>query len=202
MATTSVSAEGWPLMLRTGRLFGGLNDDQFFELCQSHRDLRLERTSDGEVIVMPPTGGDTASYELRVAVAIANWAEADGTGLVFGPSAGFTLPNRAVRSPDVAWVLRTRWDTLSPEQRAKFPPLCPDFVVEVRSRTDSFRGLQEKMEEYLDNGARLGWLIDPLEKKVYVYEPGRQAVCLDDPESLLGDPVLPGLKLDVRRLWP
>jgi len=189
-------------MLRTGMLFGELNDDQFFELCQAHRNLRLERTSDREVIVMPPTGGDTASYELRVAVAIANWAEADGTGLVFGPSAGFTLPNRAVRSPDVAWVLRTRWDALSPEQRAKFPPLCPDFVVEVRSRTDSFRGLQEKMEEYLENGARLGWLIDPLEKKVYVYEPGRQAVCLDDPESLPGDPVLPGFKLDVRRLWP
>lgn len=202
MATTSVSAEGWPLMLRTGRLFGGLNDDQFFELCQLHRNLRLERTSDGEVIVMPPTGGDTASFEFQVAGALAKWAEADGTGVGFGPSAGFTLPNRAVRSPDVAWVLRTRWDTLSPEQRAKFPPLCPDFVVEVRSRTDSFRGLQEKMEEYLENGARLGWLIDPLEKKVYVYEPGRQAVCLDDPELLLGDPVLPGLKLDVRRLWP
>jgi len=202
MATTSIFVEGWPLVLRTGSLFGDLDDDEFFELCQVNRELRLERTSDGEVIVMPPTGADVANFELRVAVVVANWAEADGTGLGFGPSAGFTLPNRAVRSPDVAWLQRSRWDALSPEQRAKFPPLCPDFVAEVRSRTDWLRGLQEKMQEYVDNGARLGWLIDPLEKKVYVYRPGEQPVCLDNPELVSGDPVLPGFTLDLRRLWP
>jgi len=201
MATTSIYADGWPLMLRTGPLFGELDDDKFFELCQLNRELRIERMSDGEVIVMPPTGGDIASFELRVAVVIANWAEADSTGLAFGPSAGFILPNRAVRSPDVAWLLRSRWDALSPDQRAKFPPLCPDFVAEVRSRTDSLRALQDKMQEYLENGARLGWLIDPLEKNVYVYQPGQQPVCLDNPELVSGDPVLPGFRLDLRRLW-
>jgi Uma2 family endonuclease len=201
MAATSISAEGWPVVLCVRPLLGELDDDKFFEFCQLNRELRIERTSDGEVIIMPPTGGDVASFEFRLAAVLANWAEADGRGLGFGPSAGFMLPNGAERSPDLAWVQRSRWDALTPDERAKFPPLCPDFVGEVRSRTDSLRRLQEKMQEYLANGARLGWLIDPLDKKVHVYRPGEEPVCLENPESVAGDPVLPGFTVPLRRLW-
>ncbi len=201
MNTSTLAAEAPPVVLHFGALLRKLSDDDFFDFCQWNRDLRIERTSDGELVLMPPTGGETASFEFRLAAALANWIEADGTGIGFGPSAGFILPNGAERSPDLAWVQRSRWDALTPEQRAKFPPLCPDFVAEVRSRTDLLRGLQEKMQEYLDSGARLGWLIDPAEKKVHVYRPNEEPVCLDNPESLSGDPVLPGLQLDLRRLW-
>ena len=201
MASTSISAEGWPWVLRITPLVGELDDDRLFEFCQLNQQLRIERTSDGEVVVMPPTGGDVASFEFRLAAVFGNWVEADGRGLGFGPSAGFILPNGAERSPDLAWVERSRWDALTPQQRAKFPPLCPDFVAEVRWRTDTLRALQEKMQEYLDNGARLGWLIDPLGKEVHVYRPGAEPVCLEDPESVVGDPVLPGFTLQLRRLW-
>jgi len=188
-------------VLRITPLVGELDDDRLFEFCQLNQQLRIERTSDGEVVVMPPTGGDVASFEFRLAAVFGNWVEADGRGLGFGPSAGFILPNGAERSPDLAWVERSRWDALTPQQRAKFPPLCPDFVAEVRWRTDTLRALQEKMQEYLDNGARLGWLIDPLGKEVHVYRPGAEPVCLEDPESVVGDPVLPGFTLQLRRLW-
>ncbi len=127
--------------------------------------------------------------------------QADGTGIGFDSSTGFTLPNRAKRSPDVAWVKRARWEALTPEQREEFPPLCPNFVVELRSRSDSLPMLRAKMEEYIANGALLGWLIDPIEKKVYVYRPESEAVCLDNPERISGGAVLPGFELELQSLW-
>src|SRR5438132_4659472 len=145
-----------------------LSDEDFFEFCQANRDWRIERTSDGDVIIMPPTGGETGGRNFELAVDFGNWVRADGTGKGFDSSTGFTLPNGAERSPDLAWVRLSRWNALSEEQRKKFPPLCPDFVVELRSPSDSLSGLQEKMQEYIQNGAELGWLIDPVEKKVYV----------------------------------
>ena len=125
----------------------------------------------------------------------------DGTGLAFDSSAGFTLPNGAIRSPDASWVRRERWNALTPDQQEKFAPLCPDFVVELRSRTDRLSDLHDKLQEYIDNGARLGWLIDPIDKRVYVYRPGQPVESLDDPATLSGDPVLTGFVLPVRELW-
>jgi Uma2 family endonuclease len=139
--------------------------------------------------------------ELEAAGSLLNWAKADGTGVPFGPSTGFVLPNRAERSPDLAWVRRARWEALTQHERERFPPLCPDFVGEIRSRTDRLAVLQEKMHEYMDNGAELGWLIDPVERKVYVYRPGTEVICLDDPDTVSGDPVLPGFTLNVRELF-
>jgi Uma2 family endonuclease len=201
MTTAIVSAEAWPLVVHFGPLLKNASDDDFFEFCQRNRDLRIERTSEGEVIVMPPAGGESGSIEFKLGGAFFGWVEADGTGLGFSSSTGFRLPNGATRSPDLAWVKSSRWKRLPARQRKRFPPLCPDFVAEVRSENDSLRDLSAKMQEYLDNGARLGWLIDPLEKKVYVYRPGAEPERLDNPETLSGDPVLPGFTLDVRRLW-
>jgi len=129
------------------------------------------------------------------------WAKADGTGIAFSSSTGFVLPNGAERSPDLAWVRRARWEALSQDERERFPPLCPDFVGEICSRSDWLSRLQEKVQEYIDNGARLGWLLDPLERKVHVYRPGEPVVCLDDPETISGDPVLPGFTLHVQQLF-
>ena len=129
------------------------------------------------------------------------WVEADGSGLGFDPSTLFALPNGSKRSPDAAWVRRERWDGLSARQREEFPPLCPDFVIELRSATDKLDTLQQKMEEYAGNGAQLGWLIDPIERRVYVYRPRRRPQRIDRPTVLSGAPVLPGFTLDVRRLW-
>jgi Uma2 family endonuclease len=179
-----------------------MTDDEFFDLCQANPDWRIERTAEGKLILMPPAGGETGIQNSQLNRLLGNWAEADGTGVVFDSSTGFILPNGAKRSPDASWVLRSHWDALTPEQRKKFPPLCPDFVVELRSPTDTLEPLQEKMAEYLANGARLGWLLDPKERKVYVYRPDAEVVCLENPSQLTGDPVLPGFVLDLTRVWP
>ena len=178
-----------------------MTEEEFFGFCQFNRKLRIERTSEGEVIVMPPAGGETGRRNAKASARLTDWAEADGTGVAFDSSTGFVLPNGAERSPDLAWVRRDRWDALTQDQRERFPPLCPDFVGEIRSRSDRLATLQAKMREYVDHGAELGWLIDPLERKVYVYRPGEPVVCLDDPDSMSGDPVLPGFTLDVRQLF-
>jgi len=150
---------------------------------------------------MPPAGSETGHRNSTLNLRLAGWAETDDTGLAFDSSTGFTLPNGAIRSPDASWVRRERWSALSKEQRAGFAQLCPDFVVELRSPTDRLSVLQEKMQEYIDNGARLGWLIDPVDKKVYVYRPGQPLESLDNPTTLSGDPVLPGFVLHVQELW-
>ena len=150
---------------------------------------------------MPPTGSETGRRNSTLTQRLANWAETDGTGIVFDSSTLFTLPNGAKRSPDVSWVKKERWGVLTREQREGFAPLCPDFVVELRSRTDRLLDLQDKLQEYINNGARLGWLIDPLDKRVYVYRPGQLVETLDDPATLSGGLVLPGFVLQVQELW-
>ena len=189
------------LVVHFGDMLRNITDDEFFKFCQLNRDLRIERTSDGEILIMPPTGGDTGRTNSALNGLLYSWAEQAGTGITFDSSTGFTLANRAKRSPDAAWVKRSRWDALTERQRSEFPPLCPDFVAEVRSPTDSLRTLQAKMQEYIANGALLGWLIDPIEKKVYIYRPNAEVTCLDNPKTVSGDPVLPGFVLDVQRLW-
>jgi Uma2 family endonuclease len=150
---------------------------------------------------MPPTGGKTGQLNFKLITEFGAWVDADRTGIGFDSSTGFTLPNGARRSPDLAWVRRSRWEALSQEEQAEFPPLCPDFVVEIRSPSDLLSALHAKMQEYLDNGAQLGWLLDPLEKKVYVYRLQMPVECLDHPTTLSGDPLLPGFVLSLSRLW-
>jgi Uma2 family endonuclease len=200
MSQTLTFVEFPPLVLRLEPVIA-MNDRQFFELCQLNRDLRLERTSQGDLVIMPPTGGETGRMNFELTGFFGQWVHADGTGVGFGSSTGFTLPNGAMRSPDLAWVKRERWESLTPEQRKVFAPLCPDFVLELRSPSDALATVQAKMQEYLDNGAQLGLLIDPIEKKVYIYRPQMPVECLDNPQAISGEPVLPGFVLELGRVW-
>jgi Uma2 family endonuclease len=174
---------------------------QFEQLCSDNRDLRLELTFEGELIVMPPAGSKTGLRNARLNQRLANWADIDGTGACFDSSTGFTLPNGAKYSPDSAWIKRDRWDALTTEEQEGFAPICPDFVIELRSRSDSLSRLQNKMQEYIENGALLGWLIDPLKRRVYIYQPDRDVEVLDDSETVSGEPVLRGFLLNLPELW-
>ncbi|MCY4387814.1 MAG: Uma2 family endonuclease [Desulfurellaceae bacterium] len=178
-----------------------LTDEQFVLLCQENPELRLEMTAQHELVIMPPTGSKTGWRNSKITQRLANWAETDGTGLVFDSSTGFRLPNGAKRSPDVSWLRRARWESLTEVQQNGFAPLCPDFVVELRSQQDRLATLQEKMQEYCATGAQLGWLIDPLEKRVHIYRLKQAVEIRDDPASLDGESILPGFVLDVRELW-
>jgi len=178
-----------------------VSDEEFAELCRLNPELQIERTSEGELVIVAPTGGKTGRRNAKLTMAFGLWAERDGTGQSFDSSTLFSLPNGARRSPDLSWIRNERWEALSPEQQEQFPPLCPDFVVELRSKTDSLRSLTEKLEEYIANGAQLGWLIDPLERKVHIYRPGLAVQILSDPETVSGEPLLKGFVLDVRSLW-
>lgn len=190
-----------PLRLRLGVLFNRVNDDEFFEFCMRHKDLRIERTSEGDLDIMTPTGGTTGRRNFSLTSRFGVWVEEDGTGVGFDSSTNFRLPNGAMRSPDASWVRRERWDALTSHEQDVFPPLCPDFVIELRSRTDSLAALKRKMEECLANGAQLGWLIDPKNRRAFIYRQGQAVKRLDDPQTLAGDPLLPGFVLDVTRLW-
>jgi Uma2 family endonuclease len=200
MSQTLINTEERPLRLRLGPLLD-MTNDQLYELCQLNPGLRIERTAQGELLITPPTGGETSKRNLDLIVAVGTWAKHEGSGIAFDSSGGFILPNSSLRSPDVAWVRRSRLETLTAEQKKKFIPLCPDFVAELRSPTDSLSALQAKMQEYLDNGARLGWLIDPEDRRVYIYRPNGAIECLENPAELPGDPVLPGFVLDLREFW-
>ena len=178
-----------------------MTEDQFFEFCQINRDLRIERNAHGELILMPPTGGETGDRNAEIGMQLRLWAKRDGTGTTFDSSGGFVLPNKAVLSPDASWVRKSRLAKLTAEQKRKFLPLCPDFAIELRSPTDRLSVLQDKMQEYLDNGARLGWLIDPEQKRVYIYRPRAPIEQLDRPKTVSGDPVLAGFVLDLREVW-
>ena len=201
MNTATLHAERPALTLRFGSALENLSNRNFFELCQANPDLRLERTREGDLVIMSPTGGNTGRRNTMLNYMLMAWAETEDTGFVFDSSTGFTLPNGAVRAPDLSYVRRDRWEALSEEERDMFPPLCPDFVIELRSASDSFSSLREKMREYIANGAHLGWLIDPLEKTVHVYRPGEDVAVLHNPETVSGSPELPGFVLDVHRLW-
>lgn len=179
-----------------------VTEDQFEALSAANRDLRLEHTAEGELIVNPPTGGESGRRNLSISTQLGNWFEThEELGEAFDSSTGFKLPSGANRSPDASWVSRERWEILTPEQRKGFVPLCPDFVIELRSESDSLIKLQAKMKEYIDNGAKLGWLIDPQNQRVEIYRTGREAELLDNPTHLSGEEVLPGFILNLRRVW-
>ena len=199
LATTPVETN--PIVLRMPPALA-MDDDEFFEFCQINRDLRIERTADGEIIVMPPTGGKTGGRNFDLVVQFGIWIKRDGTGKGFDSSTGFKLPNGAERSPDASWVKLDRWEALTPSQMEKFIPLCPDFVIELRSPSDRVKNLQKKMEEYMDNGARLGWLIDPKNRRVYIYRPDGEVEQLENPATVKGDDsVLPGFVLNMEEVW-
>ena len=179
-----------------------VTSEQFAVLAAANRDLRLERTATGELIVSPPTGGETGKRNAKIVTQLGVWGEAnEQIGEYFDSSTGFELPNGANRSPDASWVQKERWEALTLEQREGFIPLCPDFVVELRSKTDSLKDLREKMQEYIGNGAQLGWLIDPKNKRVEVYRAGQVVEVLENPSILSGEGVLPGFTLRLKRIW-
>lgn len=178
-----------------------LTDEQFFNLCQINSDLRLERTAEGDIIVMPPTGGETGTRNTSITGQLYVWTKQDGTGTAFDSSTGFSLPNGSDRSPDAAWISHARLAQLTAEQKKKFIPLCPEFVIELRSQSDDLAELQAKMEEYIANGARLGWLIDPEERRVFVYRPGAAVEELKNVTQVSGEPELAGFTLDLREIW-
>lgn len=179
-----------------------MTDDDFFEFCQVNRDLRIERNKFGELVIMPPTGSETGNREGNIFGQLWVWSEQDGTGITFSPSAGFKLSTGAERSPDASWIRLERWNTLSAEQKQRFAPICPDFVVELRSHSDNLKPLQEKMLEYMQEpGFQLGWLIDRKNRQVYIYRPGEEVECLDNPTTVSGDRVLPGFALNMSKIW-
>ncbi|NJM67097.1 MAG: Uma2 family endonuclease [Acaryochloris sp. RU_4_1] len=177
-----------------------LSDEQFYQLCQVNRDIKFERTATGELIIMPPTGGETGKRNLGLSGQLWLWNQQTQQGEGFDSSTCFKLPNGADRSPDAAWVKLERWQVLTPEQRQKFPPLAPDFVMELRSTTDSLVALQKKMQEYLENGVCLGWLINPQDQQVEIYRPGQGVEVLQSPTQLSGEDVLPGFVLDLSKI--
>ena len=178
-----------------------LDDDQFYELCRWNRELRIERAAGGGLSIMPPAGGETSRRNAEIARQLGNWAGRAGTGTAFDSSCGFVLPNGAIRSPDASWVSRERLAALTERQRSRFLPLCPDFVVELRSPTDGLQVLQDKMREYVDNGTGLGWLIDPERREVFVYRAGVAVERLRAPEHLPAEPPLAGFRLERDAIW-
>jgi Uma2 family endonuclease len=181
--------------------FVELSDSQFYELCQNHRDLKFERTAQGELVIVAPVGGEGGSREADLISDLVYWNRRTQLGKVFSSSTCFKLPNNADRSPDAAWVMREKWNQLTPEQQKKFPPLCPDFAIELRSESDALEPLQQKMQEYLDNGLRLGWLINPQDRQVEIYRASQSNQVLQNPPQVDGEDVLPGFVFDLSLLW-
>ncbi len=176
--------------------------EQFAALAVANRELHLERTPTGELIVNPPTGGKTGKRNWNIAGELYLWwRNAQEPGEAFDSSTGFELPNGANRSPDAAWISQSRWDGLTPEEQDSFIPLCPDFVVELRSKNDTIKDLRAKMEEYRENGAKLGWRIDPKNKRVEIYRPGQTVEVLENPSQLSGETVLANFILNLKRVW-
>jgi len=178
-----------------------LTDEQFYQLCRKNPDIKFERNAKGELIIMPPTGGETGNHNAEMVADFVIWNRQTKLGKVFDSSTGFKLPNGADRSPDVAWIKQERWDTLTPEQKEKFPPIAPDFVLEFMSPSDDLRKVQEKMQEYMENQVKLGWLIDRKTRRVEIYRLGQEVEVLESPTELSGEDVLPGFILNLQTVF-
>ena len=176
-------------------------DEEFWYFCRQNDEMRIEMTKEGDVIIMPPTGSETGDRNAEITMQLRFWAKKAKTGKTYDSSTGFKLPNGATVSPDASWILSERLEKFTAKQREKFLPICPDFVIELRSASDSLKDSQEKMEEYMENGARLGWLIDPKNKRVYVYRPDNRVETLKNPETISGADVLQGFELDLTEIW-
>ena len=178
-----------------------LTQEQFYQLCETNPELKLERNDRGELIVMPPTGGETGRSNVNLIFQVAKWNEEKQLGEVFDSSTGFTLPSGADRSPDVSWVEKSRWNALTKEQKEKFIPLCPDFVIEIISPSDNLKKLQNKMQEYIENGCRLGWLINRKKQEVEIYRLGKEVEVLKLPQTISGEDVLAEFVLNMQKIW-
>jgi Uma2 family endonuclease len=178
-----------------------LTDDQFYKLCRNNPDLKFERNAHGELIVMPPTGGETGRRNTNLIIDVGNWNRRTQLGQVFDSSTCFKLPNGADRSPDVSWIRQDRWDALTLEQKEKFPPICPDFAIELMSPSDTLKTVQAKMQEYVDNGLQLGWLLNRKDRQVEIYRSDQTVESLRSPMSLSGETILPGFVLDLGFIW-
>lgn len=178
-----------------------MSRDAFFEFCGANPDLRIERSSDGHITIMSPTGGETGRRESALIAQLYHWAKENGAGESFSSSTGFELPNGATRSPDASWIRRDRWYRIAVEERKRFARICPDFVLELRSDSDQISTLKAKVQEFIDNGATLGMLIDPIEKRVYIYRPGNPVELQHRPNPLSAEPEMPGLHFDMSDVW-
>ncbi|MFM7407832.1 MAG: Uma2 family endonuclease [Cuspidothrix sp.] len=188
-----------PLMLKMPL---PITDEQFFQFCQENRDLRIERDRFGNISIMTPAGSETGNREFNIAGQLYVWSEQDGTGICFSSSTGFKLSTGAERSPDASWIKLDRWNTLTPEQQKKFAPICPDFVIELRSPSDNLQPLKDKMQEYMEEPEiQLGLLIDRQNRHVYIYRPGEDVQCLENPDTVSCEPVLAGFVLKMAKIW-
>ena len=197
-ATLSVTG---PVVINFDTLLKKMDDEEFYQFCRINRELRIERTKEGDLIIMPPATTITGGRNFELTGSFWAWVKQDGTGKGFDSSTGFTLPNGAKRSPDLSWMRIERWNALPASERNRFAAVCPDFVVELRSKTDSLKTLQAKMDEYIENGAQLGWLIDPIKKRIHIYRPDASVEVLDNPQTVSGEPLLRGFTLDVQSIW-
>lgn len=188
-------------VLRLGSLRERISEDDYFEICQLNELLVIERNQNGDWEIQSINGGTDGARSAKVTSAVGAWANEDGTGIGFGAFTGFTLPNGAVRAPDCAWVRKQRWKALTRDQVQKFAPICPELAVEIRAKHESVADLHTKLEEYIANGSQLGWLIDPFEKRIYVYRPRLDVEVLENPETVSGEPLLKGFVLNVQSLW-
>ena len=186
-----------PIVLHPPRM----NDDEFYAFCQRYPNFRIERTAKGEVIIMPPTGGETSYRNSDLTRQLANWANRDKRGKAFDSNVEFILPSGAARSPDASWVLRSRLDKLTKLQKRKFLPLCPDFVVELTSPTDRLKQVKTKMREWMENGAQLAWLLDSDRATAYIYRPGQEPEELVNPPKLAGESPVKGFTLNLTDIW-
>lgn len=198
--TLLIQADSAPMAINLPTL-SQMTMPEFYEFCQANPGLRIERSAKGEVIIMSPAFSDTGNRNFNLAVQLGMWAEKEETGIGFDSSAGFTLPNGATRAPDVAWIKADRWNQLTDAEKASFAPLCPDFAIELRSASDSLTTLQAKLQEYIDNGASLGWLIDRKQRQVHIYRPNQSPEILENPEAVSGEPELPGFTLKMTKVW-
>jgi Uma2 family endonuclease len=178
-----------------------LDDEQFYQLCQNNPDTKFERNANGEIVIMPPTGGETGQRNAKLITRFSIWNEQTNLGEVFDSSTGYKLPNGANRSPDVSWIKKERWNALTSEQKTKFIPISPDFALELMSPTDYLKETQIKMQEYMSNEVRLGWLISPQDRLVEIYRFGLEKEVLESPNTLSGEDVLPGFVLNLEFIW-
>ena len=178
-----------------------MSDDDLLRFCAANDAVRIEREPNGELLIMSSSGSETSNINIRLSRFLDEWAEADGRGLAFDSNGGFTLPDTSMRAPDGAWVEISRWRALTVSQRQRFAPLCPDFIIELRSPTDSLPSLRRKMQQWIENGTRLAWLIDPIDRAVSIYRPGQDVEFHQDPTSVHADGIMSGFSLTMSRLW-
>ena len=197
-ASVHFYAEKFPIQLKINTK--AWTDNEYFDFCQQHQDLRFETNEDGDLIIMLPTGAETGDRNAELTTQLRNWAKQDKKGKTFDSSTEFELPSGAKKSPDASWILRERYDALSQKEREGFSHIAPDFVAELRSKSDRLKPIQEKMAEYIENGVRLGWLIDPYKKQVHIYRANGEIEILENPKTVSGEDVLEGFELDLEEI--